>query len=127
MEFGICGGAWNQYPTDTQRQLKVWGSQKLHLDFRLYWGSVLLTPMLFKGQLYLDPQLRQNSRLKFLFRKNREISAATNPSHLLRLKPQLSTVEGTHVRAVVRPGRSLPEQGRDSLCGNPPGFSESKP
>lgn len=88
MEFGICGGAWNQYPTDTQRQLKVWGSQKLHLDFRLYWGSVLLTPMLFKGQLYLDPQLRQNSRLKFLFRKNREISAATNPSHLLRLKPQ---------------------------------------
>lgn len=89
MEFGICGGAWNQHPTDTQRQLKVWGSQKLHLAFQLYWGSVPLTPMLlFKGQLYLDPQLRQNSMLKFLFRENRETSPATNPSHLLRLQPQ---------------------------------------
>lgn len=32
---------------------KFWGSQKLYTDFSLCRGSVLLTPALFKGQLYI--------------------------------------------------------------------------
>lgn len=31
--------------------VEVWGSQKLHVDFRLG-GSALLNPVLFKGRLY---------------------------------------------------------------------------
>lgn len=64
--------------------------------------GVPLTPTLFKGQLYLDPQLRQKSMLKFLFRENRATSPGTNPNPLLGLMPRISTVKEKHVSPVVK-------------------------
>lgn len=109
---------------DTQRQLKVWGSPKSHLHFLPHWGSVSPTPTSFKGQLYLGPQLRQNSTLRFLFRANREMSPATNPDRLLK------TVAETQKRmSALRRGPRSPSgrSGATVLCGIPAGCPESEP
>ena len=36
-----------------EEELPIWRANKLQLDFQLCRGSVPLTPVLFKGQLYL--------------------------------------------------------------------------
>ena len=39
MDFGINGGSWKQPPSNTEKQLKFWGSQKLYVDFWLHQHS----------------------------------------------------------------------------------------
>ena len=49
--FWYPPGSWNQSSTDTERQWKFCGSQKLYVKFWLCRGLLSLTPVLFKGQL----------------------------------------------------------------------------
>ena len=48
--------------------VKFWGSQKLYMDFQLRGESVPLTPVLFKGRLYLEMRvktIKNNTAINF--------------------------------------------------------------